>query len=87
MVATWTVDGAPANGSDCAPFSSLLLDFIDPLAEDDFGYEPVACDEGKFSVDKMPMRFVEATLGETDSNTPGDTESIDGSGNVSFDLQ
>ena len=59
---TWTIAGQPATQAACAMRGDLDLDFY---TSDDywFGFSPIACDQGKFSIDKLPKAYVEVTLG------------------------
>jgi hypothetical protein len=60
---TWTVNGQPANDSTCGDSPDLYLQFDDGNQDDAFGYAPVACNAGIFSVDKLPTAYVQADLG------------------------
>lgn len=58
---TWTIGGAPANATTCASSPDLELDL--PASDGSWwGWAPVPCNEGKFTVDKLPTWFTEADL-------------------------
>jgi hypothetical protein len=81
---TWTVQGAPADATTCASHPDLFVDFIDD-SQDRFGFAPVPCVEGRFNVDKLPVRFDMTELGVEDSHM-GTTMEIDATGAAVFDL-
>ena len=54
----WTINGQPANDGTCAGF-----DFYIQFQSDDFGFSPVPCDTGVFSVDKLPVRYRRVEVG------------------------
>ncbi len=63
---TWTVNGMAASATTCADAPNLAIAF----ASDSHGYygaltyAPVPCAEGVFSVDKMPVQYIDVGLGE-----------------------
>lgn len=81
---TWTIRGAPANATTCASMPSLYIQFDGSTVQDSFGYAPVPCQEGVFSIDKLPSRFAQVELGvEGGPLTIGD---IQPDGTASLDL-
>jgi hypothetical protein len=60
IAVVWTVDGQPASEAACGDHQNFTLQF-DSNVGYSYGYEPVPCRAGKFSVDKMPtvIDFVE----------------------------
>jgi hypothetical protein len=80
----WTVQGAQADATNCSPFPDLFVDFIDDSG-DRFGFSPVPCVQGRFSVDKLPTRFTMTELGVYESHT-GTTLPFDETGTAKFDL-
>jgi len=76
---TWTVAGAPPTAQSCANVGDFELTFIDPIEQDQFGYAPVPCMEGQFSIDKIPSRFTYAEIN-------AELEPIGSDGSVSFAL-
>ena len=59
---TWTIGGMPASATTCASTGDFLLQFLEPSGGS-FGYEPVPCVEGQFTIDRIPTRFVDAEIG------------------------
>jgi hypothetical protein len=81
---TWTIRGAPATESACAQTPDLYLMFSGTSISDTFGYSPVPCKAGLFTVDKLPRRYVSVEIGV--ENRFAETAAIDANGNVAFDL-
>jgi hypothetical protein len=81
---TWTIRGMPASETTCAASPDLYLMFAGTSANDTFGYAPVPCKAGLFTIDKLPRRFVSVELGVV--NGYSDAQAIDANGNVAFDL-
>jgi hypothetical protein len=82
---TWTVRGLMANATTCASQPDLELNFYGPDVNDVFGFEPVPCMQGQFTIDRIPDRFDQAEL-----RTPSGISqfaTIDATGVVAFDLQ
>jgi hypothetical protein len=69
---TWTIGGAAASATTCAPEPSFTLRFTDSITNTTFGYEPVPCMEGQFTIDKIPTEYdyveIDATLVMIDAN-------------------
>jgi hypothetical protein len=70
---TWTIGGMPASANACANNPDFLLQFLDPSSNGSFGYEPVPCMEGQFTIDKIPVRFtyveIESAVAAIDPST------------------
>lgn len=81
---TWTIRGAPASDAACAPTPSFYVQFAGTGLNDTFGYAPVPCKAGLFTVDKLPRRFVSVEIGV--ENGASDAQAFDANGNASFDL-
>ena len=81
---TWTVRGQMANATSCAQSPSLYLMFYGFDPNDAFGFEPVPCEAGLFTIDKLPSRFTSIEIG--DNNRVKLEKVIDAQGNVAFDL-
>ncbi len=81
---TWTVRGAMANATSCGSSQSLYLMFLGFEPGDTLGFEPVPCDAGLFTIDKLPRRFTSVEIG--DNNRVRQEKVIDAQGNVAFDL-
>jgi hypothetical protein len=58
---TWTVNGAAADATTCTRFPDLEISFGASNGAT-WGYAPVPCGEGKFSIDKFPVWFNEVEL-------------------------
>ena len=61
---TWTIRGAAANTTNCAPAPDLYVLFHGFEPGDTVGFEPVPCETGLFFVDMLPRRFTSVELGE-----------------------
>ena len=81
---TWTIRGMPANEMLCATTPDFYLMFQGTQFNDTFGYAPVPCKAGVFSIDKMPRRFVSVEIGV--DNGFSEVKAFDAQGNVAFDL-
>lgn len=83
---TWTIGGQPAGADTCANAPALALDLgFEADGYSAFGFAPVACDEGEFTIDKLPTTFDYVWLSEEDWDY-GSAGPIDGSGDVALDL-
>jgi hypothetical protein len=51
---------------------------------DEFGFAPVPCKTGLFSIDKLPRRFVSVEIGVDGGFA--EVKAFDAAGNVAFDL-
>jgi hypothetical protein len=83
----WTLDEKPASTTTCANAPTLELSFTDVNGYNGWGYAPVPCAEGKFTIIKMPVTFVGANMGSEDGTGSYFNGSFDGSGNTTIDLQ
>jgi hypothetical protein len=85
---TWTVNGQPASASTCSTSPGLDITFLGNGAEgtDQFGFAPVPCMEGKFTVDKMPTRYAEVALEPDCLCKTADTDVFDSTGSATLDL-
>jgi len=81
---TWTIRGQPANAMLCAPTPDFYLMFQATQLNDEFGYAPVPCKAGVFSIDKLPRRFVSVEIGV--DNGFSEAMAFDAQGNAAFDL-
>lgn len=82
---TWTINSMMANATTCAGHDSLYLQFDGPMFEDTFGYAPVPCMQGQFTIDRLPRRFDQVELGP-DQGVFTQTAAIDANDMASFDL-
>jgi hypothetical protein len=81
----WTVKDQLASDATCTAARSLDITFESQSGEM-FGFAPVPCDAGKYTIDKMPMRFTRVTLARAGDYNGGDTGTFDAEGNASLDL-
>lgn len=81
---TWTIRGMPASDATCAQTPDLYVMFAGPAIQDTFGYAPVPCRAGLFTIDKFPRRFVSVEIGA--ENRFMETQALDANGNAAFDL-
>lgn len=81
---SWTIRGSAASPTTCAQSPSFYVQFDSIDVNDSFGYEPVPCDQGQFTVDKLPRRYVQAEMGI--GNRFLDAQPIDAMGQATFDL-
>ena len=82
---TWTLQGQPASQSTCTSSPDLAI-FFNAANNGYWGYSPVPCVEGKFTVDKLPTWFTDVQLG-LDNSSDGTWGTIDrATGTVTIDL-
>lgn len=81
---TWTVRGQPASATSCGNSQDLYLMFFGFSQNDTFGYQPVPCDAGLFTIDKLPTRYTSVEIGN--SGGVAQEKVFDSQGNVAFDL-
>lgn len=84
--ATWTIDGQPATTATCADHAFLTIHFTANAAlGESFGYAPVRCTNGRFTVDKLPMAYTRVELG-TENGGAQSSATIDDTGDAALDL-
>lgn len=82
----WTVSGQPANATTCANIADLDIQFTDDNDAWWFGFSPVPCVEGKFTIDKLPKWYTRVGLGPVGPRT-GNAAAIDPTtGEATIDL-
>jgi len=81
---TWTVRGAPASPTSCAPAPDLVLD-LDSRTGPHVGFEPVPCVEGAFTVDRLSTDYDSVQLGRA-SDRALPRAAIDAAGHAMLDL-
>ena len=81
---TWTVSGAPAGPTSCAPAPDLVLD-LSRRTGGHLGFEPVPCVEGVFTVDRLSIEYDTVQLGRA-SDRALQRAAIDAAGNAMLDL-
>ena len=85
---TWTIQTMAATQTACSTASAndLEIDFSGN-GEDPWGYAPVPCMEGKFSIDKMPIAYSYVNLGRDGDVSSGGGAKIDvTTGDAAIDL-
>jgi hypothetical protein len=85
---SWTVGGMPASATTCngSPDLEIQFDASSPATNPRLGFAPVPCDEGKFSIDKLPIAFTLVELGRRGSDSQ--TATIDATtGDATIDLK
>jgi hypothetical protein len=86
IAVVWTVDGQPASEAACGDHQSFTLQFFADNGYS-FGYQPVPCKAGKFTVDKMPKIIDFVEMFDSGTGGSGDTGSIDdATGEATLDL-
>lgn len=81
---SWTVSGAPASATSCAAAPDLVLD-LRSRGGASFGFEPVPCAEGMFTVDRLPTDYDTVQLGRA-SDRELQRAAIDAAGNAMLNL-
>ncbi len=83
---SWTLQGQPASTTSCATAPNLDIDFTGSNVTW-WGYAPVPCVEGKFSIDKMPTGYTHVELVRDGDQYGGDAGNIDPTtGTVALDM-
>ena len=80
----WTVRKQPAATASCSSASNLDITFYD--GQTSFGFSPVPCVEGKFTVDKLPSIYTSVGLERAGDFNGGATATFDTSGVATIDL-
>lgn len=81
----WTVKGLPASDTSCINAPKLDITFSTSSGEQ-FGFSPVPCDAGRYTIDKLPTRFTTVNLARAGDYSGGDTAPFDATGNAVLDL-
>lgn len=81
----WTLDHEPASQASCASAPAPLeLSFSDQFGGSTFGFAPVPCVEGKFTIDKMPDLYTDVAFGPQYGTAV--TGTFDATGTATLDL-
>ena len=81
---TWTIRGQPASAATCGTSPNFYILFASHDFNDSYGYEPVPCVSGVFSVDKLPTKYYSVEIG---ADGRFSQEAVfDSQGHASFDL-
>ena len=81
----WTVGDDAASDASCTSAPKLSITFSSNLG-DEFGFAPVPCNAGRYTIDKMPMRINNVQLARQYEYGGGASGSFDEAGNVVLDL-
>jgi hypothetical protein len=80
---TWTLNGQPASASTCMQAPDLEIDFTSSSYDGyGYGYAPVPCMEGEFTVDKLETYYNYVQLVPQSGNLNGSAAAIPPSGGV-----
>jgi len=82
---TWTLRGDAASEASCASAPDLAITFTN-ASDEMFGFAPVPCRAGKFTVDKLPWRFGEVILARATDYETGYPAGFNAAGNATIDL-
>ncbi|HEY5951100.1 MAG TPA: hypothetical protein VIV40_36665 [Kofleriaceae bacterium] len=81
----WTVHDQVASDATCSAAPALDITFSTSGGEQ-FGFAPVPCDAGKYTIDKMPTRYTMVNLARSGDYAGGANGVFDANGNASLDL-
>lgn len=81
----WTVNGATASDASCTNAPLLAIDFQASYGEQ-FGYAPVPCNAGIYTIDKIPTWYLVVSLYRDYDGGGGAQASFDSDGNATLDL-
>lgn len=81
----WTVNDAVASDTSCTHAPDLAITFSDAQGYQ-FGFAPVPCDAGRYTIDKMPTHYTKVQLSRSGEYSGGATGQFDSTGNVTLDL-
>jgi hypothetical protein len=81
---SWTVSGAPASVTSCAAAPDLVLD-LRSRSGPSFGFAPVPCAEGMFTVDRLSTDYDTVELGRA-SDRELQRATIDAAGHAVLNL-
>lgn len=82
----WTMNGQPASDATCVHAPDLAITFSDPNTEQ-FGFAPVPCKAGRYTIDKFPTRFDTVELVRESEYSGGASTRFDATGNAALDLK
>ena len=84
VVTTWTVGGEVASVASCTGHPDLSIRFA-TTSGDSFGFAPVPCRNGKFTIDKLPTSYTRVELA-VDGASYATSASITSTGDAMIDL-
>ena len=59
----WTINGAAADATACAAHPNLYVQFESADYGDTLRIAPVPCQDGAYTIDKVPKRYLQVELG------------------------
>ena len=83
--ATWTMRDQVATDATCTNARNLDITFS-TSGGDEFGFSPVPCSAGKYTIDKLPLRYSIVTLSRMGDYYGGASATFDVQGNAAIDL-
>jgi hypothetical protein len=83
--ATWTMQAEQASDATCTTAKYLDITFS-TSSGDSFGFAPVPCNAGKYTIDKMPTRYTMVTLARSGDYYGGASGVFDATGNAALNL-
>ncbi len=90
LAVRWSIEGQAASPTRCEAYPALYIRFTATYLDDGFGYSPVPCYAGQYSMDKLPQWYTRVELGR--SNRDGGeslsfgTLTVTDAPSVQFDL-
>src|SRR5512144_2655026 len=75
----WTLKGQPASDATCSQSPQLDITFSDSSG-DLFGFAPVPCNAGKYTIDKFPASYTTVDLVRAGDRSGGGHGSFDATG-------
>lgn len=81
----WTVGDQVASDASCVRSPDLAITFSDAQGSE-FGFAPVPCDAGRFTVDKMPLAYTRVQLSRVGEYSGGASGMFDSAGDANLDL-
>ncbi|HEY0191149.1 MAG TPA: hypothetical protein VGC42_08505 [Kofleriaceae bacterium] len=88
--ALWTINGAAPDATSCGNGLTMVLSFSAEYGygNSDISFAPVACAQGQFTLDKLPISFDAVRLQGYSHDHYGEVAAaFDATGNAQLDLQ
>ena len=84
--ATWTMQQEVASETTCSSAKYLDITFSTSGGGEHFGFAPVPCSAGKYTIDKLPTRYTTVTLARSGDYSGGASGAFDAEGNAAINL-
>jgi hypothetical protein len=81
----WTVNDVAASSTSCTNAPDLAVTFSDVQGYQ-FGFAPVPCQAGRYTIDKMPTHYTRVQLSRAGEYSGGASGDFDATGNITLDL-